>query len=374
MVEKTQKADISVEDNLIAKLTKSYEDNNTTASASYLWQSSTHVKEWISTGSKLLDVALSNRKDGGIPVGRLTEISGAEHAGKTLLASYILANTQKKGGVAILIDTESAASMDVLKATGVDVEKLVYVNVASIEDVFRSMQTITDHIQSSNEKKLITIVWDSVAGTSNLAEIEGDYGDKTVALSARLIAQGLRKFIPICSNYRICLVFINQLKTKIGVTFGDNLIPPGGRSIPYHASIILRVSNFSSLKDGDSLVGRVIKCEVKKNKVAPPMRTVYYSIRWGGKLGAWLDESEQVLDVCVDNGILAKISAQKYSFTGKSGKLQDFTKKTFYKLLKSDNSFSDEIFDALYDKLILTEENISQELSDEVQTEDSTGE
>jgi recombination protein RecA len=224
----TKKKGSSFEDELIDDLNSSFAKKSSNATASYLWQSTADVKNWISTGSFMLDLVLSNRKDGGIPTGRLTEISGGEGAGKTLLASYILADTQRKGGVAILIDSEHAASMDVLKASGVDVEKLVYSQCNTIEDVFHAMERIVSMVKTSGQDRPITIVWDSVAATSSRAEVEGNYGDATVGLAARLISQALRKYIPICSKHNICLVFINQLRTKIGVSFGDNNVTPGG--------------------------------------------------------------------------------------------------------------------------------------------------
>jgi recombination protein RecA len=349
----------STEDELIGELTDKFKRFNANARASYLWQSSSHIKEWISTGQLLLDIALSNQVGGGIPVGRLTEIAGGEGAGKTLLASYILANTQKKGGVAIMIDTEHAASMEVLKEVGVDVEKLIYIQAGCVEDVFSSMETIVSKVRSSDTDKLITIVWDSVAATSSKAEIEGDYSDRTVAMNARLISQGLRKVIPFISSHRVCMVFINQLRTRIGVTFGDKYVTPGGAAIPFHASVRLRLNHYKELKDlrTKNKIGRVVKCEVKKNKVAPPMRTVYYTIRWGDRPGAWVDEPAGILDAADTANIFEKVTAQKWKFAGKT-----FTKKTFAGLL-DDEEFYNKVKEVLCEKYIITAKNISDDIS-----------
>jgi len=226
-----KKKEINFEDQLIEELDSTFRTKKKAATASHLSDSSSNVKDWISTGDFMLDLVLSNKLDGGLPVGRLTEISGGEGAGKTLLASYILANTQKKGGIAIYIDSEHAASIEVLERVGVDIDKLIYVQASTIEEVFQAMETIVTKVQAENTKRLITIVWDSVAATSTDAEISGDYGDRTIGLAARLIGQGLRKYIPIVSKYNVCLVFINQLRTKIGVTFGDDSTTPGGKRI-----------------------------------------------------------------------------------------------------------------------------------------------
>lgn len=218
------------EDRLIDDLSSGFKSKKSAATASHLNDSSSMVTDWVSTGDFMLDLILSNRIDGGIPVGRLCEISGGESVGKSLLGSYILANTQKKGGVAILIDSEHAASLEVLERVGVDIDSLVYIQASTIEEVFQAMETIVSSIQADEKNRLVTIVWDSVAATSTKAEIEGDYGDRTVAMAARLISQGLRKYIPVVSKHNVCLVFINQLRTKIGVTFGDDKVTPGGRN------------------------------------------------------------------------------------------------------------------------------------------------
>lgn len=359
------------EPDLIKTLSAKYRKEKSNARASFLWESSTNVSEWISTGSILLDVLLSNKKNGGVPVGRLTEISGYEGTGKSLLASYIIANTQKMGGVGILIDTEHAASMEVMEACGVDVGKLIYVQAGSIEEVFQSFEAITDKIQSSGKGKLITIVWDSVAATSTKAEIEGDYDDNTIGMAARVIGRGLRKFVPVMSTHRVCLVFLNQLRMKIGgVAFGDNSDTPGGKAIPFHSSIRLRLNHFQQLKDNDTkdVYGKVIKIQVKKNKVAPPMREAKYSIRWGGKLGAWIDETEELLQAAVDKGIFTAPTNQSYEYkeTPDSEPIR-FTKKKWLEMVK-DESFFRSIRDRIEDAYIITNKSMS---SMDIVTEDT---
>lgn len=360
------------EDELIESLTSKYKRDKSNAHASRITDSSTNIKDWVSTGDFMLDLVVSNRLDGGLPVGRLTEIAGGEGAGKTLLASYILANTQKKDGIAIYIDSEHAASMEVLERVGVDLEKLIYIQASTIEEVFQSMETILAKIQGDNSKRLVTIVWDSVAATSTNAEVEGDYGDKTIGLAARLIGQGLRKFIPIVSKYNVCLVFINQLRTKIGVSFGDDQISPGGRPIPYHASVRLKLNHFQQIKDTNKdLIGRVVKCEVKKNKVAPPMRTIYYTIRWGDAPGAWLDPRETMWDSAIRKGIFKKVNAQKYSMTSSSGEEIEFSRKNFDKLIEDEN-FALEVKAALANSYIITSKTITAE--DMIYDDESAGE
>lgn len=357
------------EDELISDLSASFSKKDSTASIDYVINSSSHVKNWIQTGYYPLDVVLSNNEHGGFPCGRLTEISGQEAAGKTLLASYIMANTQKNGGVAIYIDTEHTVTLDVLKATGVDVEKLIHIQVGTVEEVFKAMETIVDKITKKSAGKQITIVWDSVAGSSSEAEIEGDYGQATIAMKARLIGQGLRKYIPICSVYNVCLVFINQLRTNIGAIYGDKYITTGGKAIPFHASIQLRVVAVKSLKDNTTkdTIGRQIKIEVKKNKVAPPGRTVYYNINWGSKPGAWIDLPSSYWETGIMSGILKKVTTQSYEFTYPStGETLKLTKASF-KNMMDEPTFVEEFKKAIAKRYIITSESLSDDVNWEVE-------
>jgi recombination protein RecA len=155
--------------------------------------SPTEVNTFVSSGSVLLDTILANRRNGGFPVGRISEIVGEEATGKSLIALHALKNTQKQGGVAILIDTENATSVDLLRNIGIDVSKMMYMQLGTVEEVFEAMERIIKRIREKGDKRLVTIVWDSVAATSTKAEVEGEYGDYTIGLAARLIAQGLRK-------------------------------------------------------------------------------------------------------------------------------------------------------------------------------------
>lgn len=363
-----EKTEPNIEANLVDELAEKFRTERSSASASFLWDSSANVEEWISTGSIVLDAVLSNRRDGGIPVGRLTEIAGGEGAGKTLLASYILANTQKKGGIGVFIDVEHAASMDVMKAVGVDLEKLIYVQANTVEDVFRTFDTIIRKLQAGGARdKLITIVWDSVAAASTLAEVEGDYSDQTIGLAARTIGRGLRKIIPLLSTHRVACVFINQLRTNIGVQFGDKFFTPGGKAIPYHASIRMRLMHFQTLKDKNKRdVGRIVKCQVKKNKVAPPMREVLYHIRWGTKPGAWMDQASTLFDIATEAGMLKKHTVQRFSLV--SNPSIEFNKKKWDELL-DEPSFFEEIKRGIEDYLIITDKNISEEVTREATSE-----
>lgn len=182
----------------------------------------TDVKEWIPTGHTLLDLAVSNRPNGGWPVGKIIEITGLEASGKSLLGAYALASTQQKGGVAVYIDTESAVSREYLHAIGVDVTKLMYLQLEALEDIFTAIEAIIEKVRSSDRKKLVTILVDSVMGATTLKELEADYGKDGYATDkAIILSKAMRKITGMISKENICLIFTNQLRTKMNAMFGD---------------------------------------------------------------------------------------------------------------------------------------------------------
>jgi len=348
-----------------SEIASSIKKNNDDTFVGSLLDSSADIKDWVSTGDFMLDLVLSNKLDGGVPVGRMIEIAGGEGAGKTLLASYLMADTQKKGGVAIYIDTEHAASVEVMKKAGVNVEDLIYVQASTTESVLQTMETIVQKVHRENSDKLITIVWDSIAATSTKAEVEAEFeAGRTVAMQARVIGIGMRKLMPLVSRHNVCLVFINQLRENIGgFGFGSSKFTPGGNAIKYGASVRLWLTHFKQIKDKDGdLIGRIVKCDVKKNKVAPPSRSVMYTIRWGDEPGAWIDPFETMWDSAIRKGVFKKITGStKYTFVSSTGDPLEFTRKTFNALIKDDESFRDEVKLVLANRYIITTKNVSAE-------------
>lgn len=351
-------------DILRSELTASFKNKNSDTTVGNLLDSSANVSDWISTGDFMLDLILSNKIEGGVPVGRMIEIAGGEGAGKTLLASYIMANTQKKGGVAIYIDTEHAASVEVMQKSGVNIDDLIYVQAGSTEEVLQTIDTVVTKVHRENSEKIITIVWDSIAATSTKAEIEAEFAaGKTVAMQARVIGVGMRKIMPMISRHKVCLVFINQLRENIGgFGFGDTKFTPGGNSLKYGASIRLWLTHYKKILDKDKdLVGRIVKCDVKKNKVAPPSRSVYYTIRWGDEPGAWIDPSETMWTSGIQKSVFKPVTAQKYSFKTSTGDVLEFTHKSFSKLIDEDPNFLQEVKLALAEAYIITTKSVSSE-------------
>lgn len=240
----------------------------------------TDVKEFISTGSTLMDYIISNRRDGGIPAGKLTEISGEESSGKSLLCAHIMANIQKKGGLAVYIDSENAANPAFMKTVGVDLNKLVYVQPDCVESVFETIEKCISVARAKDVKKPVVIVWDSVAATPPRAELEGSYDPNSqIGVMARVISRGLRKLTQTVGKDKITLVFTNQLKFRPGVMYGDPMTTPGGKAIPYHASIRIRLAQSTKEKDKDGdIISILTNVTCKKTRFGPMLRKCQFSI------------------------------------------------------------------------------------------------
>ena len=294
------------------------------------------TKEWLSTGSTILDTIISNDIDanGGIPVGKLVEISGEAASGKSLLSYMILKDCQDKGGIPVLIDTENAANEDFLRLIGLEFYpegSLVYIQVDSIEGVFKAIEDIIRRIRENDKDKLCCIVWDSVAGTSTDAEIQGDYGDATVGLAARLIGQGLRKIIRFIGTQRVSLVFLNQIRQKIGVFFGDDTVTPGGKAIPFFAAVRIRLYSGGKVKAGKDVLGVGIRPKIVKNRMGPPHRDADLKMYFNRGL---IDE-EGWIDVLLKFGEAKKISAQKSQIVNKdNGETYEILNRNFVEWIR----------------------------------------
>ncbi|MGN0022333.1 MAG: recombinase RecA [Sphingobacterium hotanense] len=282
--------------------------------------------ESISTGSLGLDIALGI---GGVPKGRIIEIYGPESSGKTTLATHIVAEAQKKGGIAAIIDAEHAFDKYYAQKLGVDIENLLI----SQPDHGEQALEIADNLIRSGAIDVIVI--DSVAALVPKGEIEGEMGESKMGLQARLMSQALRKLTGTIAKTNCCCIFINQLREKIGVMFGNPETTTGGNALKFYASVRLDIRRTSQIKDADEVAGNRVKVKIVKNKVAPPFRIAEFDIMFG----EGISKVGEIIDLGVEYGIVKK-SGSWFSYGDtKLGQGRDAVKS----LLLDNPDLSDEL-------------------------------
>lgn len=302
----------------------------------------------ISTGCITLDVALGI---GGLPRGRVVEIYGPESSGKTTLALHAIAEAQKAGGIAAFIDAEHALDPIYAQKLGVDLDKL-YI---SQPDCGEQALNITEMLVESSAIDLIVI--DSVAALTPKAEIEGEMDDNAVGMQARLMSKALRKLTPIINKTNTCIIFINQLREKIGVMFGSPETTTGGKALKFYASVRIDVRKADALKDTSGIIGNRTKAKIVKNKLAPPFKVAEFDVIYG----KGISQAGCILDMGVELGLIEK-SGSWFSINGEKI-AQGREKARDY--IETHPEISSEIEKQIREKLVLKDIDTTQSFSDD---------
>jgi len=349
-----KKQELDLADILAGELNKQAKDNKV---AFFLDDDSapTNVDGWVSTGCAMLDVAISNRPYGGLPVGRIVELTGLEQSGKSLVSAHLLAETQKQGGVAVLIDTETAVSREFLEAIGVDVSKLLYVSADSVEQIFDMTETIIEKVRETSKDRLVTIVTDSVAAASTQAELASDYGKDGYATDkAIIISKAMRKITNMIGRQKILLVYTNQLRQKMNaMPFGDPWTTSGGKALAFHASVRLRLKGTGQIKmkvgGNDKIVGMKVRAQVVKNRMGPPLRSTDFEIyfdRGIDNYGSWLK-------VMKDEKVVKQAGAWYTYVDTETGEEHKFQSKDFIGLMEENDELREQIYKKICEAQIL---------------------
>ena len=328
----------------------------------------TIIKEWVGTGSTMLDLAISNRKYGGFPVGRVSEITGLEQSGKSLLAAHALLNTQKKGGLAVYIDTENAIATEYLSAIGLNLKDMLYIPLETVEDIFETIDVITDKVRSSDKNRLVTIVVDSIAGASTKTEMAADFDkDGYATAKALIISKALRKITNLIGRERICLIITNQLRQKLNApAFSDPWTTPGGKSIPFHASVRIRLSSIGAIKakrEGrDEVIGSRVKAKLVKNRCGPPLRECEYEVYFD----SGIDDYSSWLTTMKEHNLVSQSGAW-YQWTDKrSGEVIKFQSKEFVEKIMSNPELLDIVYSEIAEKVIMKYKKLDEARIDAV--------
>ena len=330
------------------------------------------ISDWISTGSSILDLAISNRPHGGLPVGKMVEFNGLEGTGKSLVSAHVVADTQKKGGIAVVIDTENAAAPEFWKSLGVDLSKLLYVQCETVEDIFEKMEQMIGIVRKSNKDRILTIIVDSVAAASTKAELESDHGKDGFATGKSIIiSKAMRKITTMIGRQKVLTVFTNQLRQNLNaMAFGDKYVVSGGKALAYHCSVRVRLNNTGKLKKAEEVIGNECKAVVIKNRMGPPQRQASFDIYFDSGIadyGSWIK-------VLKENN-LVKQGGAYYTYKKDDGSEWKFQSKDFVETMKTDKALSEEVYLKICDAVVMKYKDPNSIIVDDavVDTDEDSG-
>jgi len=329
------------------------------------------VSDWIGTGSSLLDLAISNRPHGGLPVGKMVEFNGLEGTGKSLVSAHICAETQRKGGVAVVIDTENAAAPEFWKSLGVNLSKLLYVQCETVEDIFEKMEQMIAIVRKSNKDRILTLIIDSVAAASTKAELESEHGKDGFATGKSIIiSKAMRKITNMIGKQKVLTVFTNQLRQNLNaMAFGDKYVVSGGKALAYHCSVRVRLNNTGKLKKGEEIIGNECKAVVIKNRMGPPQRQANFEIYFDSGIADY----SSWIKILKDNGIIKQGGAY-YSYKKDNGEDWKFQSKDFVNTMQSDEKLKEELYLKICEAVIMKYKDPNSQIVEDavVDTEEET--
>ena len=309
------------------------------------------VTDWLSTGSSILDLAISNRKKGGMPAGKFIELSGLEGTGKSLICAQMIAETQKRGGLAVFFDSEFAVDKTFWVALGIDVKNVNYVPFTTLEELFTKMELCVGAFRKVSKDRLLTIFVDSLTQASVESEMESEHGvDGFSTGKAKVIAKAMRKITGLIARQRILTVFTNQLRYNMNSgPHGEKWITPGGKAFPYACSVRVRFVSLGKLKKGDDIIGMKCQAQVIKNRLGPNWRTAAFEIHYD----SGIQNYKSWVDFMKLHGIITgDWRCWKYTRPSTGEKIE-FSTAEFVDKMNSDEALKEDVYNSISDTYIM---------------------
>jgi recombination protein RecA len=309
----------------------------------------TDVGNWLHTGSSVLDLAISNIPNGGVPYGRITELQGLEGSGKSLIGAHLLASNQKQGGISIYIDTETSVFRPFLEVIGVDLKKLLYVRLSLVEDIFETIENMIVKVREANKDVKLAILVDSLAGATTKVEQESDFDkDGWSTAKAIITSKAMRKITDMIGSQNIALIFTQQLRVNLGVTFGDKYTTSGGKALGFHSSVRIRLDKSTKIYNKKKdCIGINIKAKIIKNRLGPPLRVATFQVYFD----RGIDDYSSWLQALKDRGIISSAGIW-YSLPLEDGTVKKFQSKKWGEMLDNKETH-DYVYKLLCDTYIM---------------------